>query len=257
VHDLSYLRTPETVTAASLRYRELVPRGLRRAAVVCTPSAAVAAEVRDEYGLDGDRVAVTPLGVDPSWFTTPVPDADWLAARGLPGRYLLFVGSLEPRKDLPTLLAAYARLRAAEPDVPPLVLAGPPGWGPALDTAGLPPTAVVATGYLPAGDLRRVVAGAALLAFPSRYEGFGLPPLEAFACGVPVVASDLPVTREVTGRHARLFPPGDADALADALRTTLDRGGPSDAEDRRAHARGFTWRRCAEATLAAYRRARG
>lgn len=256
VHDLSYLRTPDTVRDASLRYRTLVPRGLRRAAVVCTPSEAVAAEVRDEYGVKPDRLVVTPLGVDPSWFTTPAPDAGWLAAHTLPARYLLFVGSLEPRKDLPTLLAGYARLRAEDPDTPPLVLAGPPGWGPALDIAGLPPEAVVTTGYLAAADLRRVVAGASLLAFPSRYEGFGIPPLEAFACGVPVVASDLPVIREVTGSHARLFRQGDPDALAEALRVTLADGGPTSAEDRRGHARCYTWERCAEATREAYRRAR-
>ena len=197
VHDLSYLRHPGTVTAASLRYRTLVPRGLRRAAVVLTPSHAVAAEVRDEYGL-GDRVRATPLGVDADWYAAePMPAAE-LARRGLPARYLLFVGSVEPRKGLPTLLAALRLLHDDDPDTPPLVLAGPPGWGPALETAHLPAGAVVPAGYLDTADLRRLVAGAALLAYPSVYEGFGLPPLEAFATGVPVAASDLPVVREVT-----------------------------------------------------------
>lgn len=255
VHDLSFLRTPDTVSAASLRYRVLVPRSVRRAAVVCTVSAAVAEEVREEYRLDADRVVVTPLGVDANWFTASAPDPSWLAGRGLPGRYLLFAGTQEPRKGLPTLLAGYARLRASDPDTPPLVLAGPPGWGPALDTAGLPPDAVHTTGYLPADELRALVAGAACLVYPSRYEGFGLPPLEAFACGTPVVASDLPVIREVTGTLARLVPVGDADALAEALATTLADGGPTGAADRRTRAAGFTWARCAETTRSAYRRA--
>jgi len=258
VHDLSYLRYPETVAAASLRYRQLVPRGVRRAAVVLTPSLAVAEEVRAEYGL-GDRVVATPLGVDSAWFAAEPPDPAWLAGRGLPARYLLFVGTVEPRKGLPTLLAALRELhsdRAAA--VPPLVLAGPPGWGPALETSALPAGAVRSAGYLEAADLRRLVAGAAVLAFPSLYEGFGLPPLEAFATGIPVVASDLPVVREVTGELATLVPVGDAAALAGALREVLA-AAPAEADraHRQAHARGFSWAACAAATSAAYRRAAG
>jgi glycosyltransferase involved in cell wall biosynthesis len=250
VHDLSYLRYPETVAAASLRYRTLVPRGLRRAAVVVTPSQAVAAEVRAEYGL-GDRVLATPLGVDAGWFeAAPMPAAE-LAARGLPERYLLFVGNVEPRKGLPTLLAALRLLHSDDRDTPPLVLAGPPGWGPALETAALPAGAVVSAGYLDTVDLRRLVAGAALLAYPSVYEGFGLPPLEAFAAGVPVVASDLPVVREVTGELAALAPVGDPAGLASALRATLS--DPGDGAARRVRARGFTWAACAERTAEAYR----
>ena len=145
VHDLSYLRYPETVAAASLRYRTLVPRGLRRAAVVVTPSQAVAAEVRAEYGL-GDRVLATPLGVDEGWFAAaPMPAAE-LAARGLPERYLLFVGNARAAQGpagAAVRAAAAARLRPRmDPGTPPLVLAGPPGWGPALETAALPAGAV-------------------------------------------------------------------------------------------------------------------
>lgn len=253
VHDLSYLRTPGTVTAASLRYRELVPRGLRRAAVVCAPSAAVAGELRDEYGLPEDRVAVTPLGVDEAWFDATAPDRRWLAERGLPEEYVLFVGSLEPRKGLPTLLGAYRAMLASTTDAPGLVLAGPPGWGPALDTAGLPAGSVVTPGYLAGADLRRVVAGAVCLAFPSVYEGFGLPPLEAFAAGTPVVASDIPVIAEVTGGHARLVPVGDADALAGALLAVA--ANPPDPASRKAareHARTYTWTRCANLSRKVY-----
>ena len=154
-----------------------------------------------------------------------------LAARGLPERYLLFVGTRRAAQGTAgaaVRTAAAARSdRRMDPGTPPLVLAGPPGWGPALEIAALPPGAVVSAGYLDTADLRRLVAGAALLAFPSVYEGFGLPPLEAFATGVPVVASDLPVVREVTGELAALAPVGDAAALAAALRATLaDAGRP-------------------------------
>jgi glycosyltransferase involved in cell wall biosynthesis len=142
------------------------------------------------------------------------------------------------------------------PVPPPLVLVGPPGWGEALDLAGLPAEAVRTRGYLPEDRLARVVAGAAALVFPSWYEGFGLPALEALACGAPVVASDLPALREVLGDQAELVPPGDAAALADALARVLqDPGGEPARTARRARAAAFTWAACAQATLSAYRRA--
>ncbi|WP_209309078.1 glycosyltransferase family 1 protein [Blastococcus sp. CT_GayMR16] len=256
VHDLSFLRTPQTVTRASLAYRTLVPRSIGRAGAVVVPSAAVAAEVAEEYPGAADRVVVTPLGVDPVWFTAGPPDEARRRRLGLPGDYLVFSGSLEPRKNLPLLLAAQRRLCGQDPDWPPLVLMGPPGWGPALDVAGLPPGAVRLTGYLADDDLRSVVAGARALVYPSLYEGFGLPPLEAFACGVPVVASDLPVTREVVGDDpelSRLVPPGDTDALADALLRQVGTDEPTGVADRRrARAAGFTWSATAERTRQAY-----
>jgi glycosyltransferase involved in cell wall biosynthesis len=266
IHDLTYLRHPEMVTVASARYRDLVPRALGRGATVCTPTAAVGAEVADAYRLPPERLVVTPLGVGPAWCAATPPDPAWLAANGLPARYLLFVGNREPRKNLPTLLAAYRELlggRVPEAGrgawgsaVPLLVLVGPPGWGEALDLAGLPAEAVRTPGYLPEDQLARVVAGAAALVFPSWYEGFGLPALEALACGTPVVASDLPALREVLGGQAELTPPGDAAALADALARVLeDPGGEPARTARRAHAAGFTWAACAQATLTAYRRA--
>jgi glycosyltransferase involved in cell wall biosynthesis len=285
IHDLTYLRFPQMVTDASARYRQLVPRALDRGAVVCTPTAAVATEVADEYNLPPDRLVVTPLGVDPSWRQATPPDPSWLATHGLPDRYLLFVGSREPRKNLTTLLTAYRELlrgvgggapqpgpgvvetgptvregagsttrTTATAGIPPLVLVGPPGWGEALDTAGLPAGAVRTPGYLPQADLTKVVAGAAALVFPSWYEGFGLPALEALACGTPVVASDLPVLREVLGDQAELVPPGDPAALADALARVLEDPGGEDARAaRRTRAAGFTWENCAQATLGAYR----
>ena len=282
IHDLTYLRFPEMITDASARYRRLVPRALRRGAVVCTPTAAVASEVAAEYHLPPDRIVVTPLGVDPSWRQAAPPTPTWLATHGLPDRYLLFVGSREPRKNLTTLLSAYrellrgvggsietrpigvetgptategaGRTTRTAPTVPPLVLVGPPGWGATLDTAGLPPDAIRTPGYLPQADLVQVVAGASALVVPSWYEGFGLPALEALACGTPVVASDLPALREVLGDQADLVPPGDPAALADALARTLDDPGDERGRAaRRTRAAGFTWENCAQATLSAYR----
>lgn len=250
VHDLTFLRFPELVDASSLAYRELVPRAVRTAAVVLTPTQAVAEELIEAYQVPADRVRVTPLGVDPSWFEPAQPPA------GLPDRYVLAVGTLEPRKGLDVLLDAVRALQSSGADIPPLVLVGPPGWGATLDPAGLDRDRLILPGYVGQDALRGLVRGAAVLAFPSRYEGFGLPPLEALAAGTAVVASDIPAVREVVGEHATLVPPGDADALGAALRAAL--ATPRSEAARRAgqdHAATFSWRRCADATLAAYRHA--
>ena len=239
VHDLSFDKHADTVDDQVLRYRELVPRGLKRAAVCLTLTEATAVEVRERYG--HPRVMVASPGVEPAWFAPTAPPA------GLPSAYVLFVGSVEPRKNLPVLVEAMRRMR----DAPPLVLAGPAGWGPTLDTSGVE---VVRTGYLSDDELRAAVGHASVMAFPSRHEGFGLPPLEAFAAGVPAVVSDLPVLREVLGDQASYVPVGDADALADALGRVL--ADPGDAEARRAQARQWTWDRCAREALRAYEAAR-
>jgi glycosyltransferase involved in cell wall biosynthesis len=248
VHDLAFVQYPDLVSAASLEYRELVPRGLTRAAAVLTPTQAVAAEVVDTYSVPPDRIWVTPMGVDDAWFSA-------IAARppGLPEQYLLAVGTHEPRKGLDVLLSAYRLLLADRVDVPPLVIAGGTGWGPVLNTAQLTDDQVITLGYVDRPQLRGLVAGASLLAFPSLYEGFGLPPLEAMAAGTPVVATDVPAVHEVVGSLARLVPPRDAAALADALLDVLAH--PPSADQRaaaRERASLFTWRRCREATMAAY-----
>lgn len=257
IHDLSYELHPDTVSRATLRYRRLVPRGLARARVVLTLTEALGAEVAAFYGLDPSRVRAARPGVDASWLATPAPEPGWGVAHGLPERYLLFVGTLEPRKNLPVLLAA---LRLLGPQAPPLVLAGPAGWGPAPAETGLPAGAVRRLGWVEDAVLRRVVAGAACLVFPSRHEGFGLPPLEALACGTPVVSSDLPALREVTGDCARYAAPGDPEELAAALQAELAAGSwadPAARAARRRHAAGWTWRRCAQEAMAAYAQALG
>lgn len=251
VHDLAYLRHAETVSAASLRYRELVPRSVGRAALVLCPAAATAADVAEEYGLAADRVVATPLGVSDAWrLAKPLTDPE-RDALGLPERYVLFVGTREPRKRLPDLLAAHRRAREADDAVPPLVLAGPAGWA-EVDVGG-----AISTGYLDAATLRSLVAGATCVVNPSTYEGFGLPVLEALACGTPVVASDLAVHREITGGQANLVPVGDVDALAAALVRAAGAQRELGAAARQRWAAAFTWERCAAATIAAYGRALG
>ncbi|QTR01585.1 glycosyltransferase family 4 protein [Saccharothrix algeriensis] len=242
VHDLAFLDSPQDLPPSDRRLPELVRRSARRADVVCTPTHAVAGVVVERFEVDPDRVIVTPLGVDPAWFAARPPSPGLRARLGLPGEYLLFVGADGPRKGLPTLLAAHA----ADPALPPLVLAGPGRAG--ADGR------VVRTGYLSDVDLRSVVAGAAALVLPSRDEGFGLPVLEALACNVPVVCTDVPALREVAGGHAAHVPVGDAEALGQALADAVDTPpDPAEQAARRAHAAEFTWRRTAEKTLEAYR----
>lgn len=247
IHDLAFLDAPEEIPASESALPELVRRSARRADVVCTPTRAVAETVSERLGVPGERIRVTPLGVDPAWFVARPPGDNLRRRLGLPERYLLFVGAEGPRKGLSGLIAAHA----ADPELPPLVLVGP-----GTDEIPGDSTRVIRTGYLSELDLRRVVAGAALLVLPSRDEGFGLPVLEAMACGVPVVCSDVPALREVAGGLATLVPVGDVEALTAALSSTMDDGVSADTlAKRRAHASEFTWRRCAEETVAAYRQA--
>ena len=257
IADLSFVRHADTVSAATLRYQQLVPQSLRRASVVCAITSALADEIADHYSLERDRICVTTLGVGEEWFDAEPPDALERAALGLPDQYVVFVGTQEPRKNLPVLLSAYAALLDEDPGFPPLVLVGSTGWGEALDASGLPDGAVVVPGFLDDAALRKVVAGAAALVQPSRYEGFGLTPLEALACGTPVVVSDLPPLREVLGSWATYVAVGDVEALAGAISHVVrsGRGGFGAENGRRAQAREHTWQRCAEQTMTAYRQA--
>ncbi|MBW4716220.1 glycosyltransferase family 4 protein [Saccharothrix obliqua] len=242
IHDLAFLDAPQDLPPADRRLPELVRKSAVRADVVCTPTRAVANVVTERFEVDPEKIVVTPLGVDPAWFAARAPSAPLRARLGLPAEYLLFVGAGGPRKGLRTLFDAHA----THPTLPPLVLAGPGHAG--VDGR------VVRTGYLSDVDLRSVVAGAAALVLPSRDEGFGLPVLEALACNVPVVCTDVPALREVAGGHATHVPVGDAEALGQALVDAVEAPPtPADQAARRAHAAGFTWRRTAELTVGAYR----
>lgn len=250
IHDLAYLTSPDTVDATSRALIELVPRGLRRAAAVCTPSAAIAEQIRDAYGPAVPELIVTPLGVDGRWFDAAVPDAAERHRLSLPADYFLFVGTREPRKDVATLTAAYAELRRDHGgDVPSLLLVGPEGWGPGQH----PEPGVIIHGYLAQEDLSTIVAGARALVMPSRDEGFGLPALEGLACGTPVIVSSVPALVEVTGGHAAVFDTGDVPGLIAALAVAMSADPLTDREIRRDYARRWTWQACAEATMKAYR----
>lgn len=238
VHDLDFLEAPEELSDPELP--GVVRRSVRRAGAICTPTNAVAETVMERFDVPESKIVRTPLGVDRAWFDAEAPDEALRREYGLPEEYLVFVGADGPRKGLPTLLRAYS------PDLPPLVVVGP---GPAYDHGRL-----VRTGYLPDEVVRRIVAGSRALVLPSRDEGFGLPVLEALACGIPVVCSDIPALREVSDGHGVLFPAGEHEALRAALRAALAQPMHEQATAlRQAHAARFTWRACAEATVSAYR----
>lgn len=253
VHDLSYLRYPQTVHRSSLSYRDHVARAVRDGAVVCTVSRTVADELRQAYPLPAERLHVTPLGVHPAWFAAR-PDPDTGLRLGVPADYHLTVATREPRKNLAVLLDAYRLAAQRGIEVAPLVLAGGSGWGRDLDVSGIPDGQLVRLGFVRLDQLRTLVAGARQLLFPSLYEGFGLPPLEALACGVAVAASDIPVCREVLGGAAVFVDPHDVEGW---LQTVQAPGDSSTVQQRRAHAARYTWGECARLTAAAYRHAAG
>lgn len=244
IHDLAFFDFPEDLPPADRELPALVRKSAERARVICTPTKAIAELVIARLGIPAERVMVTPLGVDPAWFAARPPADALRAALHLPTEYLLFMGTEAPRKGLDVLRKAHT----ATPELPPLVITGPSESG--VDGR------VLRTGYLAEPELRSVVAGASAVVLPSRTEGFGLPVLEALACNIPVVCSDLPALREVAGGQAHLVPYGDVDALANALTDAIATPPPPAVlAARRAHAAEFTWRRCAQATVSAYRRA--
>jgi glycosyltransferase involved in cell wall biosynthesis len=246
VHDLAFLDAPDELAPGDRDLPALVRLGVARANVVCTPTAAVADNVASRLDVPREKIMVTPLGVDATWFTARTPGPEMRQRLRLPPEYLLFVGASGPRKGLDWLLKAHA----AAPDLPPLLFSGP---GPFAMS-----DRVRHVGYLSDVDLRQVVAGASALVLPSRDEGFGLPVLEALACDVPVVCTDVPALREISGGYARLVPYAEVDALTEALRAAVSEPRlASESVSRRAHAAAYTWRRCALTTVAAYRTAAG
>lgn len=226
VHDLTCVRFPELCTADTLQIPALLTRAIGRGAWVHTVSQAVADEVLDTFAVPVDRVVVIPNGTGPML----EPDAlGPLAARGrtLAGgdRYLLALGTIEPRKDIPSLIGAFDLLAAADPDLR-LVLAGPDGWGSeaVTETIGRSPhrSRVLRTGWLEGTDRDALLAGAAVFVYPSAYEGFGLPPLEAIAHGTPVVATRVGALPEVLEDAAEWAQPGDPVSLASAITSLLE-----------------------------------
>jgi glycosyltransferase involved in cell wall biosynthesis len=214
VHDIIALEHPELCSRLNVWHmRLLLARSIRRAAMNVTTTRHVADRVRTVLGIPAARIEVVPLGVDSSRFANsgPVPEQR---------PYLLFVGNIEPKKGLPTLLDAYARIAGSlKLD---LVLVGRPGWK--CDDlierlrSWCGPGRIVLAGRVDDEELARTYRAAWGFVFPSVCEGFGMPILEAMAAGIPVIHSDHPAVAEVAGRAGLPFPVGDVDALATTIR---------------------------------------
>ena len=222
VHDAVPWTHPETLTQRGVAWhRTMVGRAVNHAEAIVVPSIAVADDLAGLFPSASNRIHVIGHGVT---VMKPPADAERRRRRwGLPERYVLSVATLEPRKGLDVLVAAMALPAARQAH---LVVVGSPGWG-GIDIgavaalAGLPPERLHLLGRVDDDDLAAVLAGAAVLAAPSRSEGFGLPVLEAMAAGVPVVSSDAPALVELAGGVSLVVPREDAEALAGALGEVL------------------------------------
>lgn len=239
VHDLTWWTQRHTSSAAGrVYYGPLAALAMRRRDVTwVTPSHQIRDELMDRFGLPPDAVIATPLGV------SSLPDGEAFVADR---PYVLSVATMEPRKNLGFLLEAYARssLRRTHD----LRLIGRRGWGVE------PPSDVVVMGAVDDRTLAALYRGAAALVSPSLYEGFGLPLIEAMSVGLPVLCSDIPVYREVTGGLVRYFSLRSTDDLVDQLDALVD-APEADRDQWRRWAGRFTWTSCAELTMTAYRRA--
>jgi glycosyltransferase involved in cell wall biosynthesis len=257
VHDVAFLRAPEHFTPRGNRYfRRALDVVRREADLVIAPSGATADDCV-AAGLDADRLRVVPHGVRiPERVGT---DARAVELRGSGRPYVLWCGTLEPRKNLAGLLRAFAALAPAEPDLD-LVVVGPEGWGDTAEEVRSLVTGVLRgrvrmLGHVSWDDLHTLYAHARAFCFPSTWEGFGMPVLEAMAHGIPAVTSTGTSMAEFAEGAALLVEPQDPDALAEAIRHAVGAGHDDLAARARARAADYTWQRAGAATAAVYREA--
>ncbi len=262
VHDLSFITRPRTHKVANRMYLALFARwSCRRAARVIAVSEWTKRDIVTLLGVDAARIDVIPHGVHVQFHPLPEAEVDtFRRANRIGSRSIFFLGSLEPRKNLPALVDAFARVRARIPQAE-LFIGGGQGWKyeplyARIEALGLKEH-VRFIGPVAQAELPLWYNACAVFAYPSLYEGFGLPALEAMACGIPVVASNAAALPEVVGDAGLMVAPDDVGGLADALTRVLGDGGLRRVTREKSlrRAAGFTWKRSAEMTLVTYGRA--
>ncbi len=260
IMDLAFLRYPETFPRQQRRYLEFCTRNaVRKADAVLTISESTRQDVIEMLGADPDRVFTTLLAADDAF--VPASGEQVEAARrryGTGPMSILYLGTLEPRKNIPTLLAAFSQMHGKLGPECRLVISGGKGWlydevFQRIEDLGLRDS-VRFTGYVPREDMPALYSSAGLFVYPSLYEGFGLPPLEAMACGTPVITSNTSSLPEVVGDAGIMVDPLNAEELADAmLRVLQDPALRSDmSRNGLERARKFSWERTAKQTLDVY-----
>ena len=266
IHDLAFEHLPETFNRRSwMQLRLTVRRTARRAAHIITVSDYSRGDICRTYGIDPELITVTPEAAPPNF--APITNETELRrireTYGIQEDYILSLCSIQPRKNLVRLIDAYSCLRRVNPEVklPQLVLAGKRGWlenetfrAAERDALGRD---ILFTGYVPEHDLVGLYSGAICFVYPSYFEGFGLPVVEAMQCGVPVIAGNRTSLPEIIGEAGLLFDPFDTKALVKALTRVMD-----DSAFRAAlrtkgleRAKDFNWKTTAQLTLNAYQRA--
>jgi len=243
------------------RARRRLPVMARSASMIITATESVKREVSERLKVDPEKIVVTPEAPRRGFRRIALESAAEIKRRlGIEDEFLLFVGTIEPRKNLLTLVRAFEQILRQTSHRPQLVVVGAEGWLMDELFAFIKESAISdrlrLTGYLEDDDLRALYSSCTLFVYPSIYEGFGLPPLEAMACGAPVIASNIATFRETLESAAQLVEPNDAEALAESIVELLEN------EDRRRtlsaagqqHAGKFSWEKTARLTLEVYRK---
>src|SRR5690349_23146415 len=260
VHDLSIFTHPQTHDAQfARRARIRLPIMLRAATRIITPTEAIKDELTARFKLDPVRITVTPEAPRNTFSPMQREDtADVLQRLGIDNDFILSVGTIEPRKNLQTLVRAFARIGRNTDHQPLLVIAGGAGWltddFDRLVRESDFRERIRLTGYLSDGELRALYSSCKVFVYPSLYEGFGLPPLEAMACGAPVIVSDVPALVESTAGAARVAAARDPDAWAKAMSDLLNDDNEREAliETGRRRVTELSWKRTAIKTMQIY-----
>ena len=263
VHDLSWIKFPEVHPPSRVReMNRFFERGIKRASHIITDAEYIRQEFIQQFNYPAERVTAIPLGVNKSF--TPLSQQTTAATLDKHelkhGNYILAVGTLEPRKNLIVAIDAFLLLPLDLRQKYPLVIAGNKGWllgelenklNPLIQSGE-----VKLLGYVPQDELPHIIAGALTLIFPSIYEGFGLPPLEAMACGVPVIASNNSSIPEVVGDTGILLDSNDTQGFAEAMKSLIEDPILRETLSQKTLERSkiFTWEQCALSTLEVYKK---